>query len=161
MRETFMKIEIGLSTEQRQELAKGLSILLADSYTLYIKTQNFHWNVVGPHFNSLHAMFERHYLELANAVDEIAERIRALGHRAPGSYGEFSELTTLKEERGAPPAEEMIKQLTHGHEQVVATARKILPVADTANDQPTVDLLTRRMEEHEKTAWMLRSLIEK
>lgn len=153
-----MKIEIGLNDEQRSAIAQGLSKLLADTYTLYIKTHNFHWNVTGEHFNSLHKMFEDQYLELADAVDDIAERIRALGHRAPGSYAEFAELTTLKEERGAPPAEEMIKQLTRGHEKVTATAREVLPVADAANDQPTIDLLTRRMLTHEKTAWMLRSL---
>ena len=154
-----MKIEIGLSDEQRSEIASGLSRLLADTYTLYVKTHSFHWNVTGEHFNSLHEMFEKQYMDLANAVDEIAERIRALDHRAPGSYAEFSELTCLKEERGAPAAKEMITQLTRGHEKVAATGRSILDSAEKASDQPTIDLLTRRMEKHEKTAWMLRSLL--
>ncbi len=155
-----MKIQIGLSEEQRSDIATGLSHLLADTYTLYIKTHGFHWNVTGEHFNSLHEMFENQYLDLADAVDEIAERIRALGHRAPGSYAEFSELTCLEEERGAPAANEMVAQLTRGHEKVAATARKVVEKAEGASDQPTLDLLTRRMEKHEKTAWMLRSLLE-
>lgn len=156
-----MKIEIGLTDDQRSAIAKELSKLLADTYTLYIKTHNFHWNVTGEHFNSLHKMFEGQYLGLAEAVDEIAERIRALGHRAPGSYAEFSELTSLQEEREAPAANEMIRQLTRGHEKVTATARDILAIANEANDQPTIDLLTRRMLSHEKKAWMLRSLTMK
>lgn len=154
-----MQIDIGLTDAQRKSIAQGLSKFLADSYTLYIKTHGFHWNVTGEHFNSLHAMFESQYMDLAGAVDEIAERIRTLGHKAPGSYTEFSELTVIKEERSAPEAKEMIQQLMRGHEQCTATARSIMDVADKAKDQPTVDLLTRRMEHHEKTAWMLRSLI--
>lgn len=155
-----MVIDIGISEEQRKKIADGLAHLLADTYTLYIKTHNFHWNVTGPMFNSLHLMFEKQYMELANAVDEIAERVRALGFPAPASYQQFSALTVIKEETGVPVAKEMIKQLVQGQESVVRTARGILPVADDANDQPTVDLLTRRMEAHEKTAWMLRSLLE-
>ncbi len=154
-----MKIEIGLDDTQRKEIADGLAKLLADTYTLYIKTQSFHWNVTGEHFISLHKLFEDHYTSLQGAVDEIAERIRALGHKAPGSYAEFTSLTTLVEETGAPKDMEMVKQLVRGNEKVTATARSILDVADAANDQPTIDLLTRRMETHEKAAWMLRSLV--
>lgn len=155
-----MAINIGISDQQRKQLADGLSHLLADTYTLYIKTHNFHWNVTGPMFQSLHLMFETQYMELAGAVDEIAERIRALGFPAPGSYQQFSQLTSVKEETGVPDAKNMIQQLVEGQETVVRTARGVLKTADEANDQPTVDLLTRRMEFHEKTAWMLRSLLE-
>lgn len=156
-----MNIDIGLSEQQRQDIAKGLSRILADSYTLYLKTHNYHWNVTGPHFSSLHEMFEVHYTELAQAVDEIAERIRALGVKAPGSYREFGELTSIQEATGDLSAEQMVADLVKGHETVVRTAREVFPLADEASDEPTADLLTQRMQVHEKTAWMLRSLNEK
>ncbi|MFN7095942.1 MAG: Dps family protein [Gammaproteobacteria bacterium] len=155
-----MTINIGISEQHRKEIADGLSHLLADSYTLYLKTHNFHWNVVGPMFQTLHLLFETQYNELALAVDEIAERIRALGFPAPGSYQQFSQLTVIKEETTVPSAKAMIKQLLDGQEAVIRTARGILTLANEANDQPTIDLLTRRMEVHEKNAWMLRSLLE-
>lgn len=155
-----MKIDIGISAPDRASIAEGLSRLLADSYTLYLKTHNFHWNVKGPLFNTLHTMFEGQYVELATAVDEIAERIRALGHRAPGSYAEFSKLTSIREEQQVPSAEEMIRELVIGQEAVVRTARQVIPVAADAHDEPTVDLLTQRMNIHEKNAWMLRSMLE-
>lgn len=155
------KIDIGISDKQRKEIAKGLSRLLADTYTLYLKTHNFHWNVTGPHFQTLHTMFEGQYNELALAVDAIAERIRSLGEKAPGSYVEFSKLTSLKESTGNLSAEKMIAELVHGQEQVAKTARSIFPLADDAQDEPTADLLTQRLQIHEKTAWMLRSLLEK
>ncbi len=156
-----MKIDIGIDEKQREKIASGLSRLLADSYTLYLKTHNFHWNVKGPMFNTLHLMFEAQYNELALAVDLIAERIRALDVQAPGSYREFSKLTAIKESTGSPSATEMIKQLVEGQETVARTARSVFPDAEAANDQPTADLLTQRMQVHEKTAWMLRSLLEK
>jgi len=156
-----MKIDIGIPNAQREEIANGLSRLLADTYTLYLKTHNFHWNVTGPMFSTLHTLFETHYTELAIAVDEIAERIRALGVAAPGSYKQFAELSSIKEETGTPPAEEMIKQLVKGQEAVVKTARSVFPAAEKANDEPTADLLTQRMQVHEKNAWMLRVLLEK
>jgi len=152
-------INIGIDEQDRLQIAEGLSRLLADTYTLYLKTHNFHWNVTGPMFNSLHLMFETQYTELAIAVDEIAERIRALGVAAPGSYAKFSELTVLEEETGTPRAEEMIQQLVKDQEAVVRTARSVIPLAEKANDEPSADLLTQRMQVHEKTAWMLRSLI--
>jgi starvation-inducible DNA-binding protein len=155
-----MPIDIGISEELRQEIGAGLSRLLADTYTLYLKTHNFHWNVTGPLFNTLHLMFETQYTELALAVDLIAERIRALGLPAPGSYAQFAQLTCIQEETGVPAAEEMIRQLVKDQEAVVRTARSIFPVVEKANDQPTADLLTQRMQIHEKTAWMLRSLLE-
>lgn len=155
-----MKIDIGMSDEQREKTAAGLSRLLADSYTLYLKTHNFHWNVTGPTFSALHLLFEEEYTELANAVDEIAERIRALGFPAPGSYKQFLGLTKIVEETGTPSADAMIRQLIEGQETVVQTAREVLPVAEEADDQPTLDILTRRMKAHEKNAWMLRSLLE-
>ncbi|MEE8233888.1 MAG: Dps family protein [Gammaproteobacteria bacterium] len=155
-----MSINIGISEQDRQNIADGLAKVLADSYTLYLKTHNYHWNVTGPMFNTLHLMFEGQYTELATAVDEIAERIRALGIAAPGSYKAFAQLTEIKEEEGIPNAEEMIQQLVIGQETVVRTARSILPVVDAANDEPTADLLTQRMQIHEKNAWMLRSLLE-
>ena len=155
-----MKVNIGISEENRAAIAKGLSHLLADSYTLYLKTHNYHWNVTGPMFNTLHLMFENQYTELATAVDEIAERIRALGFPAPGSYAAFSALSSIEEATGSPSAEEMIKQLVEGQEAVVRTARGIFPLADDASDEPTADLLTQRMQVHEKTAWMLRSLLK-
>lgn len=155
-----MQIDIGISEDQRQQIAEGLSRLLADSYTLYLKTHNFHWNVTGPMFTTLHTLFEQHYTELATAVDEIAERIRALGVAAPGSYRQFGELSSIPEETGVPGAEEMIRQLVQGQEAVVKTARSIFPIVESANDEPSADLLTQRMQIHEKNAWMLRSLLE-
>jgi starvation-inducible DNA-binding protein len=155
-----MKIDIGIPEEQRVEIAEGHSRLLADSYTLYLKTHNFHWNVTGPMFTTLHTLFETQYTELAMAVDIIAERIRALGVFAPGSYKQYSELSTIREETGNPTATDMIKQLVEGQEAVVRTARSVLPLTDQANDEPTADLLTQRMQIHEKNAWMLRSLLE-
>lgn len=154
-----MKINIGLEDQARLTIAAGLGKLLADSYTLYLKTHNFHWNVTGPQFNSLHQMFELQYTELALAVDEIAERIRTLGERAPGSYKEFAALTSIEEAEGEPNADEMLRQLLEGQEIVVRTARAVLPVAGDANDEPTADLLTQRIQAHEKTAWMLRSML--
>lgn len=155
-----MEINIGIEKEQREKIAESLSRLLADSYTLYLKTHNFHWNVTGPMFTTLHTLFETHYTELALAVDEIAERIRALGVPAPGSYKQFSTLSSIEEETGTPGAEEMIKQLIIGQETVIRTARSIFPDVQDANDEPTADLLTQRMQVHEKNAWMLRSLLE-
>ena len=152
-------IDIGIPEQDRIAIADGLSRLLADTYTLYLKTHNFHWNVTGPMFNTLHLMFETQYTELATAVDEIAERIRALGVPAPGSYAQFSERTSIDEETGTPTAEEMIAQLVKDQETVVRTARSVFTLADEANDEPTADLLTQRMQIHEKTAWMLRSMI--
>ena len=156
-----MEIDIGIPDRQREEIAGGLSHLLADTYTLYLKTHNFHWNVTGPMFTTLHVLFEQHYTELAMAVDVIAERIRALGVVAPGSYKQFAELSSIEEETGTPSAEDMIRQLVKGQEAVVKTARAVFPVVDKANDEPTADLLTQRMQIHEKNAWMLRSLLEK
>lgn len=153
------KIDIGISVEDREQIADGLSRLLADTYTLYIKTHNFHWNVEGPMFNTLHQMFEQQYMELATAVDEIAERIRALGFPAPGSYARFAELARVEEETGHPDAKDMIGQLARDQEIVVRTAREIFPLAADSHDEPTVDLLTQRMQTHEKTAWMLRSML--
>jgi len=155
-----MKIDIGIPEEARREIASGVSRLLADTYTLYLKTHNFHWNVTGPMFNTLHLMFEQQYTEMATAVDLIAERIRALGFPAPGTYRQFAELSSIQEETGVPDANEMIRQLVQGQEAVVRTARQVLPVADAAMDEPTLDLLTQRMQVHEKNAWMLRSLLE-
>jgi starvation-inducible DNA-binding protein len=152
-------VDIGISEAQRHEIARGLSRLLADTYTLYLKTHNYHWNVTGPMFQTLHLMFEQQYTELAMAVDLIAERIRALGVPAPGTYREFAELTSIAEAEGIPSAEEMIRDLVLGQEAVVRTARSIFPQADAVQDEPTADLLTQRMQLHEKTAWMLRSLL--
>ena len=154
-----MKIDIGISETARLEIAQGLSHLLADTYTLYLKTHNYHWNVTGPMFQTLHTLFETQYTELALAVDLIAERIRALGEFAPGSYKEFAKLTSIKEADGIPSAEEMIKDLVKGQEAIAKTARSIVPVADEASDEVTLDLLTQRMTVHENTAWMLRSLV--
>ena len=154
-----MQINIGISEPDRKEIADGLSRLLADSYTLYLKTHNYHWNVTGPMFQTLHLMFEAHYNELALAVDLIAERIRALGFPAPASYREFGKLTSIQEDEDAPDATEMIRRLVAGQETVTRTARSIFPVVDKANDEPTADLLTQRMQIHEKNAWMLRSLL--
>ena len=153
-------IDIGINEIDRKAIADGLARLLADTYTLYLKTHNFHWNVTGPMFQTLHLMFETQYTELALAVDQIAERIRALGYPAPGTYAAYSKLSSIKEEPGVPKAEEMIRLLVEGQEAVVRTARSIFPAAEKANDEPTADLLTQRMQIHEKTAWMLRSLLE-
>lgn len=154
-----MEIDIGISEEKRAAIAKGLCRLLADEYTLYLKTHNFHWNVTGPMFTTLHQMFEEHYTEAATAVDEIAERIRALGVAAPGTYKQFAALSSIEEEDGVPSAEDMIRQLVVGHETVVRTAREVFPLAEEASDEPSADLLTQRMQLHEKTAWMLRSML--
>lgn len=154
-----MNIQIGISNEQREIIASGLSKLLADSYTLYLKTHNYHWNVTGPMFSSLHLMFEDQYTELAIAVDDIAERIRALGVKAPGSYSAFAKLTSIEEETGEPNAEQMIERLVIAQEAVVRTAREVFSIASDANDEPSADLLTQRMQVHEKNAWMLRSLL--
>ncbi len=156
-----MKIDIGIPEKNRKEIAQGLCHVLADSYTLYLKTHNFHWNVTGPQFQTLHMMFEGQYTELAAAVDEIAERIRALGEYAPGSYEDYKKLSSFSIDSGIPSAEEMIEQLVHGHQSVVKTARKMFPSAEEAGDEATADLLTQRMQLHEKTAWMLRSMVEK
>lgn len=156
-----MKIDNGISEKDRKAIANGLNHLLADSYTLYLMTHNFHWNVKGPMFNTLHLMFETQYNELALAVDLIAERIRALGYPAPGTYAEFAQLSSIKEVKGQPKAEDMIKHLVHGQEAVTKTARSLFPIVDKASDEPTADLLTQRMQLHEKNAWMLRSLLEK
>ena len=154
-----MDINIGIEEKDRRAIAGGLSKLLADSYTLYLKTHNYHWNVTGPQFSTLHQMFETQYTELALAVDEVAERIRALGEPAPGSYQAFAKLTSIDEEDGMPGAEEMVRQLVKGQEAVVRTAREAFKAAEAANDEPTADLLTQRMQVHEKNAWMLRSMV--
>jgi starvation-inducible DNA-binding protein len=154
------RIDIGIPAEERRQVAAGLSRLLADSYTLYLKTHNFHWNVAGPMFTTLHLMFEQQYTELALAVDMIAERIRALGEPAPGSYVQFGRLTSVREETSVPPALEMVSQLVEGQEAVARTARGLFPVAERCDDLVTLDLLTQRMQVHEKAAWMLRSLLE-
>ena len=154
-------IDIGISAKDRAVISNGLSHLLADTYTLYLTTHNFHWNVTGPMFNTLHLMFMGQYTELWNAVDPIAERIRSLGHVAPGSYGRFAKLASLPDAPGTPPkALEMVRILVEGHEGVARTARALFPLADAANDEPTADLLTQRLTVHEQTAWMLRSLLE-
>jgi starvation-inducible DNA-binding protein len=155
-----MQIDIGIPNEHREKIAGGLSKLLADSYTLYLKTHNYHWNVKGPMFQTLHLMFETHYTELATAVDVIAERIRSLGAKAPGSYQEFAKLSSVREETDWPTAHEMIRNLVTAHETVIKTARSIFPTAEAGSDEATVDLLTQRIQLHEKTAWMLRSLLE-
>lgn len=156
-----MEINIGIDRKERSEITAGLSRLLADSYTLYLKTHNYHWNVEGPLFNTLHLMFEQQYTELAQAVDVIAERIRALGEPAPGSYAAFSKLSSIEEEEDVPAAETMIANLVKGQEAVVRTARSIFPAVERANDESTADLLTQRMQIHEKNAWMLRSMLVK
>jgi len=157
----LMPIDIGIDEKAREEIALGLSRLLADTYTLYLKTHNFHWNVTGPMFQTLHLMFEQQYNDLALAVDEIAERIRALGFPAPATYTEFARLGSIEETSGVPDAEEMLRLLVQGQEAVVRVARSLFPIVDQAHDEPTADLLTQRMQFHEKTAWMLRSLLEK
>ena len=156
-----MPIKIGISSKDRELISEGLSRLLADTYTLYLTTHNFHWNVTGPMFNTLHTMFMGQYTELWNAVDPVAERIRSLGHFAPGSYGQFGKLTSLPDVPATPPkATEMIRILVEGNEAVARTARELFPLADQANDEPTADLLTQRLTVHEQNAWMLRALLE-
>lgn len=158
---TAPQIDIGIPAKDRREIADGLARLLADTYTLYLTTHNFHWNVTGPMFNTLHQMFMGQYTELWNAVDPIAERIRALGFPAAGSYGQFATLSSVPDAPAKPPkADEMIRILVEGHEAVARTARGLFPVVDKASDEPTADLLTQRLDIHEKTAWMLRSLLE-
>ncbi|MFZ9615640.1 MAG: Dps family protein [Fluviibacter sp.] len=155
-----MKIDIGIPEKDRKAIATGLSRFAADNFTLYMKTHFFHWNVTGPMFQTLHLMFETQYNELWLASDAIAERIRALGFPAPGTYDEFAKLTVIKSTKGVPKAVDMIKQLVAGHEATVKTARALFPIVDAANDEATADLLTQRIQIHEKTAWMLRSLLE-
>ncbi len=155
-----IKVDIGISDEDRLAIAEGLSRLLADTYTLYLKTHNFHWNVTGVMFNTLHLMFETQYTELALAVDLIAERIRSLGYPAPGTYAAYAKLSSIPETEGVPKAKDMIRLLVEGQEAVVKTARSIFPLTDQVSDEPTADLLTQRMQIHEKNAWMLRSLLE-
>jgi starvation-inducible DNA-binding protein len=153
-------IDIGIPEANRKSTAEGLSRVLADTYTLYLKTHNFHWNVTGPMFNTLHLMFEEQYTELSTAVDELAERIRALGFPAPGSYADYDRLSDITIAEGVPKADDMIRQLVEGHETVARTARNTFPTAEEGNDESTADLLTQRMQIHEKTAWMLRSLLD-
>lgn len=155
-----MKPNIGIPEKDREAINKGLQSLLADTYFLYLKTHNYHWNVTGPLFNTLHLMFMTQYTELWNALDLVAERIRSLGYPAPGTYKAFASLTSLKEDDGVPKAEEMLRNLVEGHEAVIRTARGILPAAESGGDEVTTDLLTQRLEIHEKTAWMLRSMLE-
>ena len=154
-------MDTGISAKHRAAIAGGLSRLLADTYVLYLKTHSFHWNVEGPMFQTLHLMFMGQYTETWNAIDPIAERIRSLGHYAPGSYKQYVKLATVKESEGVPRAEKMIAELIDGQEAVARTARSVLPLADAANDQPTLDLLTQRLDIHEKNAWLLRSLLKK
>jgi starvation-inducible DNA-binding protein len=154
-------MDTGISNKDRAAIAKGLSRLLADTYVVYLKTHNFHWNVEGPMFQTLHQMFMEQYTEAWNAIDLVAERIRSLGHYAPGTYREYLELARIKETPGQPKAEQMVRLLIDGQEAVVRTAREVLPLAERADDQPTLDLLTQRMQVHEKNAWMLRSLLKK
>ncbi len=155
-----MDIDIGIDRKSREQIAAALSKVQADTYTLYLKTHNFHWNVTGPMFQTLHLMFEQQYNELWLAIDLVAERIRALGFPAPGTYRQFAELTSIKDDEGVPKAQDMIRRLVEGHETVARTARNAFKMAEEVNDQPTCDLLTQRMQVHEKTAWMLRSLLE-
>ena len=158
--QTNIPIDIGIQEKDRKEIAKGLRRFLADTYTLYLKTHNFHWNVTGPMFQTLHLMFEQHYNELWLATDLIAERIRALGEFAPGTYAEFAAVTSILEQPAPVKAEDMIRSLVDGHEAVIRTARGLFPTVEKAADQVTIDLLTQRMQVHEKTAWMLRSLLQ-
>ncbi|MFJ3486164.1 Dps family protein [Pseudomonas sp. NPDC090202] len=155
-----MGIEIGINERDRAQIVEGLSRLISDTYVLYLKTHNFHWNVTGPMFHTLHLLFEEQYTELATAVDAIAERIRALGFPAPGTYSTYARLSSIKEEPGVPAAAEMIRQLVEGQEAVTRTARGLFPLLEQVSDEPTADLLTQRMQVHEKAAWMLRSLLE-
>ncbi|MGD2043194.1 MAG: Dps family protein [Acidimicrobiia bacterium] len=152
-----MQLDTGLDPQEREKIAEGLSRLLADTYTLYLKTQGYHWNVEGQMFRSLHLMFEEEYMDLRDAADEIAERIRALGHPSPGSYSEFARLSSVKDEEGAPEAMEMVRRLVSGHEAVIRTAREVVHTAEDAGDVATADMATARIEVHEKTAWMLRA----
>jgi len=154
-------MDTGISAKDRAATAQGLSRLLADTYVLYLKTHNFHWNVEGPMFQTLHQMFMVQYTETWNAIDPIAERIRALGHYAPGGYKQYVKLASIKEADGVPKAEKMVRELIEGQEAVARTARSVLPLAEKSNDQPTLDLLTQRLDIHEKNAWMLRSLLKK
>ena len=154
-------MDIGIKAEDRKKIAQGLSKLLADTYTLYLKTHYFHWNVTGPMFNTLHLMFETQYTELAVAVDDIAERIRALDEYAPGTYSQFAKLSSISESKNVPTATEMIKELVEGHEAVCRTARSVFPAANKADDEATADLVTQRLQIHEKIAWVLRSMLEK
>ena len=160
IQDNVMPVNIGINEENRKQIADGLSRLLADTYSLYLKTHNFHWNVTVPTFQTLHLMFETQYTELALAVDLIAERIRALGYPAPGTYSDFAKLGSIPETTGVPKATEMIRLLVEGQAAVARTARSVFPVVDQANDEPTADLLSQRMQLHEKNAWMLRSLLE-
>ena len=155
-----MNIDIGIDENERKEIAEGLSRLLGDTYLLYIRTHGYHWNVTGPQFNTLHLMFEQQYTELALAVDQIAERIRALGFPAPASYAEFTRLSSLSETEDRPGANEMVRRLVQTQEAVVRTARSVFPTVERAGDEATADLLTQRLQIHEKTAWMLRSMLE-
>ena len=157
----MVPMDTGISAKDRATIASGLSRLLADTYVVYLKTHNFHWNVEGPMFQTLHQMFMEQYTEAWNAIDLIAERIRSLGHYAPGTYRQYLELARVKETPGVPKAGQMVKLLIEGQEAVVKTAREVLPLADSAADEPTLDLLTQRMQVHEKNAWMLRSLLKK
>ncbi|MCC5934359.1 MAG: DNA starvation/stationary phase protection protein [Candidatus Cyclonatronum sp.] len=154
-----MDIHIGITEENRKAIAEGLSALLSDSYMLYLKTHNYHWNVTGPHFHSLHQMFEEQYTELATAIDEIAERIRALGEFAPGTFMAYSKMAKVKEEEGVPEALEMVRNLLEANEQVISTARAALPACEEGDDEASLDLLTQRLQVHSKTAWMLRSIV--
>jgi len=154
-------MDTGISPKDRAAIAHGLSRLLADTYVVYLKTHNFHWNVEGPMFQTLHQMFMDQYTETWNAIDLVAERIRSLGHYAPGTYAEYHKLARIKETPGVPKAEQMVRLLIEGQEAIVKTAREVLPIAEKADDQPTLDLLTQRMQIHEKNAWMLRSLLKK
>jgi len=155
-----MDIDIGISSKDRKKIADGLSRVMADTYTLYLKTHNYHWNVTGPMFQTLHLMFETQYNELWMAVDLVAERIRSLGYTAPGTYQQFAKLTSIEDEEGVPEATQMIRDLVKGHERVAKTAREVFTSADKVSDESTTDLLTQRLQVHEKTAWMLRSLLE-
>ncbi|MBK8063841.1 MAG: DNA starvation/stationary phase protection protein [Betaproteobacteria bacterium] len=154
------QMNTGISTKDRAKIAEGLSRLLADTYTVYLKTHNFHWNVEGPMFQTLHILFMEQYTEAWNAIDLIAERIRSLGHYAPGTYKQYQKLASIKETEGIPSAKKMMELLIEGQEAIVRTARSVLPLADKASDEPTLDLLTQRMQVHEKNAWMLRSLLK-
>jgi DNA-binding ferritin-like protein (oxidative damage protectant) len=154
------EINIGINAKDREKICNGLNRLLADTFALYLKTHNFHWNVTGPMFNTLHVMFEEQYTELWDAVDTIAERVRSLGYPAAGTFTEYAKLSTIKETTGVPSAEEMVRLLVEGNEAAARTARKYFPVADKASDEATMDMLTERLQAHEKTAWMLRSLLE-
>ncbi len=155
-----MDVNIGISKENRQNIAEGLSRVLADSYMVYLKTHNYHWNVTGELFHSLHAQFEEQYTELAEAIDEIAERIRSLGYRAPGSFREYSKITSIEEDTDQPKALEMVRRLAVDNETILRTAREVLPLCDEADDEASIDLLTQRLHVHSKTAWMLRSHLE-